>query len=71
MNDVQNSQYTATVRLLPAVQTDLVTFKPCWSADYRGETAVFATRDDAVEFCWKRWRVPTHRVHLIGAPDVG
>ena len=34
----------------------LVTLHPCWVADFAGETAVFATRAEAVEFSRKRWR---------------
>lgn len=61
----------ATVEFRPEEDGPLVTFKACWSADFRGETAVFVTQEEAVEFCWKRWRVPADEIRIIPAAASG
>lgn len=33
----------------------LVTTHACWGADFIGQTAVFPTEAEAVDFCRKRW----------------
>lgn len=59
----------AVVRFLPETDGHLVVMKACWSADNGYETAVFATRDEAVDFAWKRWRVPADRIRYVPPID--
>lgn len=54
----------ATVGFMPGSETALVILKSSWYADNGYETAAFPTRAEAVEFCWKRWRVPAERVRI-------
>lgn len=44
------------VEFLPEQIGQMVTFHACWSADNGSETAVFPTKEEAIEFCHKRWR---------------
>lgn len=43
------------VWFIPEDVGPLVTMHACWGADFYGETAVFPTQAEAVEFCRKRW----------------
>lgn len=44
------------VWFIPEQPGPMVTMHACWGADFMGETAVFPTKEEAVDFCWKRWR---------------
>jgi hypothetical protein len=59
---------TVRVEFLPESETDLLVYKPCWSADNGYETAVFPTKEEAIAFCWTRWRVPADQVRVVGEP---
>lgn len=54
----------ATVFSTPEQVGRLVTIHAGWAADNGYETAAFATKDEAIEFCWKRWRVPPEAIRI-------
>lgn len=60
------SDHRATVFYTPRSESELVIIKARWAADCNGETAAFATQEEAIDFAWKRWRVPREDVRIVG-----
>ncbi len=57
MNDLTAVRTAAPlVWFIPEQSGVMVTMHACWGADFAGETAVFPTEGEAVEFCRKHWR---------------
>lgn len=56
----------AVVEYVPEERGSLVTMHACWLADNGCETAVFPTKQEAIDFCWKRWGM---RARVIGDPE--
>ncbi len=65
------SRYQATVFYTPREEGNLVIFQAGWAADKGYETAAFATQEEAINFAWKRWRVPRELVRIVGGPEGG
>lgn len=64
----------STVEYVPEQPGPLVTMHACWMADNGFETAVFASRDEAVDFCVKRWGAPPRKIvgpSAGGVPEEG
>lgn len=61
--------YRATVGFLPAVETPFAILKPSWYADNGNETAACLTQEEAIAFCWVRWRVPPEQVRVLLPPN--
>ena len=55
-----------TVTYRPEIRSPLSTLHACWVADNGRETAVFATKDEAIAFCVKRWRRQPDRIDERG-----
>jgi len=47
----------ALVWFIPEKRGRMVTMHACWGADFAGETAVFPTKQEAIDFARKRWNV--------------
>ena len=56
----------AVVQHWPEERGHMVTMHACWSADNGIETAVFPTKQEAIDFCWRRWRL---RARVIEPKD--
>ena len=56
----------ATVFYMPPTDGPLVSTKAAWGADNGAETCVFVTQEEAIDFAWRRWRVPRERVRIQG-----
>lgn len=56
--------YAAKVWFIPEEVGDMVTLHARWGADNGIETSTFLTQQEAIDFCWRRWRVPPERVHV-------
>ena len=54
----------ALVWFSPEEPGEIVTLHAYWGADNGVETATFPTKAEAIEFCWRRWRVPAERVRV-------
>ena len=46
----------------PGSETSMVIIKPGWGADCNGSTIACATKERAIEMCWKIWHVPSENV---------
>lgn len=47
----------ATVEYKPEEPGEMVTMHACWVADNGYETAVFPTKEEAIAFCRRRWKL--------------
>lgn len=56
----------ATVTYSPGFEDERMVMKPYWYADNGYETCSFTTKEEAIAFCWKRWRVPPEGVRIDG-----
>jgi hypothetical protein len=41
---------------MPEEPGPMVTLHASWGADFTGETSAFLTKEEAIEFCRKRWK---------------
>lgn len=63
---VKRTRFWATVFFMPPDDGPLVLMKAAWAADNGVETCVFVTQEEAIDFAWKRWRIPSDRVRIVG-----
>ena len=56
----------ATVFYMEPTDGPLVSTKAAWGADNGAETCVFVTQEEAIDFAWRRWRVPKDRIQIQG-----
>lgn len=57
----------ATVWFQPEEPGGMVTLHAYWGADNGVETATFPTKEEAVAFCWRRWRLKARVVGPVPA----
>jgi len=51
-----NSQQRPLMWFMPEEPGPMVTLHASWGADFTGETSAFLTKEEAIEFCRKRWK---------------
>lgn len=52
----------AKVWFIPEEVGKMVTIHAHWGADNGYETSTFLTKDEAIDFCWRRWKIPVDKI---------